>query len=414
MMIRRLFDPWQQGPGRAITTANHGTNKAVRAAVGRRAFVRSTLAATALAAAPARRLWADAAKPAAIPARLDAIGLAGNPVALTAADIRDLRAALRGPLLLAADAGYDSARRLWNPAFDRHPALIARCAGAQDVVHAVHFARAHQLRTAVRAGGHSISGQSAPEGGLMIDVTPMKGIQVDAKRRRAQAQSGVFLGELDRKMQAVGLATTLGTVTDTGIAGLTLGGGIGRLMRRFGLSIDNLLGVDIVTADGKLRHASLEENPDLFWGVRGGGGNFGVVTSFQYQLHPLTQKVLSGMRVFPYAQARSLFAAVTELAEKAPDELMLGVAVGNALTGGEPPGPLRRVERGLHRRGPARRRKAHRTAREVRQASARHDRTDVLPGRAGRRGRRQRGRAQRGQELVRDGIPLRHAGGAVR
>ncbi len=334
MMIRTTFDPWQQA--RATTDGNHATNTTTGAALGRRAFMRSTLAATALAVAPARRVWADASKPAAIPARVDAIGLAGNPVSLAAADIKDLRKALRGPLLLAADEGYDTARRIWNPAFDRHPALIARCASAQDVIHAVNFARAHRLRTAVRAGGHSLSGQSAPEGGLMIDVTPMKAIRVDAKRLRAEAQSGVLLGELDQAMQAVGLATTLGTAADTGIAGLTLGGGMGRLMRRFGLAIDNLLGIDVVTADGKLRHASLQENPDLFWGLRGGGGNFGVVTSFQYRLHPLAHKVLSGQRVFPYAQVRSLFAAATDLAEKAPDELWQRVEIINVVTGENP------------------------------------------------------------------------------
>ncbi len=167
----------------------------------------------------------------------------------------------------------------------------------------------------------------------MIDVTPMKSIKVDAAKRQAEAQSGVMLGELDRAMQADGLATTLGTATDTGIAGLTLGGGLGRLMRRFGLSIDNLLGVDVVTADGKLQHASAQENPDLFWGLRGGGGNFGVATAFQYRLHPLAHQVLSGQRVFPYAQARSIFAAVTELAETAPDELTLGVRVLNVVVG---------------------------------------------------------------------------------
>jgi FAD/FMN-containing dehydrogenase len=167
----------------------------------------------------------------------------------------------------------------------------------------------------------------------MIDVTPMKGIQVDAKRLRARVQCGVLLGELDRAMQAVGLATTLGTVTDTGIAGLTLGGGIGRLMRKYGLTIDNLLSVDVVSADGKLRHASDQENPDLFWAVRGGGGNFGVVTSFEYQLHPFNHKVLSGEKIYPYSQARTVFAAMAELAEGAPDELYVSGGVANFTTG---------------------------------------------------------------------------------
>jgi FAD/FMN-containing dehydrogenase len=282
-------------------------------------------------------VWADAAKPAAIPAQVNAMGLTGKPVTLAAAEIKELRAALHGTLLLAADDGYDTARRIWDPSFDHHPALIVRCASAQDVVQAVNFARMHRLRTGVRAGGHSVAGHSVPEGGLMIDVSPMKEIRIDAKNLRAYAQGGVLLGELDRAMQAVGLATTLGTVSDTGIAGLTLGGGVGRLMRRFGLAIDNVLSVDVVTADGKLLHASSEENPDLFWALRGGGGNFGVATAFEYRLHPFKQQVLDGLRLFPYSQARSLFAAAAELAEQAPDDLTVGVAVSSATPGGRIP-----------------------------------------------------------------------------
>jgi FAD/FMN-containing dehydrogenase len=296
--------------------------------IGRRRFLGSTLGAMC-AALPASHLWADASSPGAIPQQLAAITLDGKPVALTASDIKDFRASLKGQLLLAQDPGYDSARRLANPAFDRHPALIARCAGQGDVIQAVNFARTHGLLTAVRGGGHSLSGQSACDGGLMIDLQPMKDIQVDAKQHRAVAQGGVLLGELDRKAQAVGLATTLGTATDTGIAGLTLGGGMGRLMRVHGLSIDNLHSLDIVTADGKHRHASATENPDLFWGLRGGGGNFGVATAFEYQLHPLNHKVLSGLVVYPYSQARSICAAVAELAASAPDELMLGLGIAN-------------------------------------------------------------------------------------
>ena len=327
-MILTSFNHWLRE-----STAGPRHSCSAGSAISRRTFTQSTLAATALATLPAQRLWADASKPAAIPAQVGAIGLGGNPVTLTAAEIKELRAALHGPLLLSADDGYDVARHIWDPSFDRHPALIARCADAQDVVHAVNFARTHQLRTAVRAGGHSVSGQSQPDGGLMIDVTPMKTIRVDAKQRRAYAQSGVLLGELDQAMQAVGLVTTLGTVSDTGIAGLTLGGGVGLLMRRFGLAIDNLISIDVVTADGKLRHASEQENPDLFWGLRGGGGNFGVATAFEYRLHPLQHPILVGGRAYPYSQARSVLAAVAELAEQAPDELFLGVSVNNVATG---------------------------------------------------------------------------------
>ncbi|HUI59689.1 MAG TPA: FAD-binding oxidoreductase, partial [Steroidobacteraceae bacterium] len=327
-MILTSLNHWLREPA---TEQRHYARSGV--AISRRAFTHSTLAATALAALPARPLWADTSKPAVIPAQVNAIGLTGKPLTLTAADIKELRAALRGPLLLAADEGYDTARRIWDPSIDHHPALIARCSNAQDVIHAVNFARTHQLRTAVRAGGHSVSGQSTPEGGLMIDVSPMKEIRVDARQRRAYAQGGVLLGELDHAMQAVGLVTTLGTVSDTGIAGLTLGGGVGLLMRRFGLSIDNLISVDVVTADGKLLHASEQENSDLFWGLRGGGGNFGVATAFEYRLHPLQHPVLVGFRAFPYSAARSVFTAVAELADKAPDELFLGVSVQNVAAG---------------------------------------------------------------------------------
>ncbi|MEY4761517.1 MAG: hypothetical protein RLZZ200_1373 [Pseudomonadota bacterium] len=332
MHIRTKFDPWQHLRAAACDGTTQGSD------LDRRSFTRGALAAAALVALPAGRLWAAMEGPADIPAQLDAVGLDGKPVVLTAAEVRELRAALKGPLLLSADEGYDAARRIWNPAFNRRPALIARCANAQDVAHAVNFARTHALRTAVRAGGHSMSGQSAPEGGLMIDVSPMRSLQVDAKRRWVKAQGGALLGEVDRAMQAVGLATTLGTATDTGIAGLTLGGGIGRLMRRHGLAIDNLLGVDVVTADGRLLHASEQENADLFWGLRGGGGNFGIATSFQYRLHPLAHKVLTGYKVFPISQARSVCIAAAELGAKAPDELMVAFGLVNALGEGMPAG----------------------------------------------------------------------------
>ena len=296
--------------------------------IGRRGFLGTTLAAAALAATHAGRLWAAAGQ-AAVPAQLDAVSGVGKALTLSAADVRDFRAGLHGALLLAQDAGYDAARKLWNPSFNRHPALIARCADAADVMRAVNFARSHDLRTAVHGGGHSLSGQSVCDGGLMIDLAPMRGVEVDSKRRLARAQGGVLLGEVDRRTQAVGLATTMGTATDTGIAGLTLGGGMGRLMRLYGLACDNLQSVELVTADGRLHHLDAHEDPELFWGVRGGGGNFGVATSFEYRLHPLDHKVLTGERVYPYSQARAVFAAVTELAAHAPDELMLSAEVVN-------------------------------------------------------------------------------------
>jgi FAD binding domain/Berberine and berberine like len=301
--------------------------------LGRRRFIGSALAAAAGTILPAWRVWADAGSTEAIPSQLAAIALSGEAISLSQSDVKDLRASLRGQLLLARDDGYDHARRLWNGAFDRHPALIARCAGAADVIQAVNFARSHKLLTAVHSGGHSISGQSSCNGGLMIDLSPLKGIRVDPVRETASAQSGVLLGEFDRETQAFGLATTLGTASDTGIAGLTLGGGQGRLARKFGLSCDNLLSIDIVTADGKLLHASEQDNADLFWGIRGGGGNFGIVTTFEYRLHPLGPKVLAGNRVYPLTQARSILQALREFCEAAPDEMSISASMTTGAPG---------------------------------------------------------------------------------
>ncbi|MBX3563557.1 MAG: FAD-binding oxidoreductase [Sphingomonas sp.] len=336
-MIQHYFHaPWQQPTGDDFLVAPR------RSALDRRAFVRSGLVATAaaVAAVPAGGLWA---KPvlkgsglAAIPDEMAAIALNGKSLALKRADIRALRDALKGQVLLAQDEGYDSARRIWDTSFDRRPALIARCANAQDVMQAVDFARSSGIRTAVRAGGHSHSGMSQPEGGLMIDMTAINEVRVDAAAREARAGGGTLLGGLDRPAQAAGFAVTLGTDTGTGIAGLTLGGGMGRLMRQFGLTIDNLLSADVVTADGKLRHASARENPELFWGIRGGGGNFGIVTDFRYRVHPFARPVMDGFRGFRYdpKQARAFYATMAELAARAPDDLMLGAAIVNSV----PPG----------------------------------------------------------------------------
>jgi FAD/FMN-containing dehydrogenase len=296
--------------------------------IDRRSFVNATVMGAVGALLPVRHSWADSAGSHAIPAEIAARTGSGKSISLTASDIKDFDASLRGDLIRSGDAGYDAARRLWNPAFDHHPAFLARCSGAADVVQAVNFARSHDLLTAVRGGGHSLSGQSGCDGGLVIDLSAMKGIRVDPARRRAEAEPGVLLGEFDEETQAFGLATTLGTAPDTGIAGLTLGGGFGRLDRRFGLACDNLRSVDIVTADGKLRHASAQEHQDLYWGVRGGGGNFGVVTSFDYQLHPLGPKLLAGLRAFPFNQARSVLTALMEFTEHMPDEMYLSAEVG--------------------------------------------------------------------------------------
>ena len=285
--------------------------------VGRRGFVGAGLAAATLLLG---RVWADA-KDVALPEQLAATGLDGKQISIARADIKAFRASLRGQLLLAGNDGYEQARKIWNGAFDRHPALIARCAGSEDVVKAVNFARAQGLLTAVRGGGHSISGQSSCEGGLMIDLAPMREIRVDAAKKTAQAQAGVLLGELDLKNQAVGLVTTRGTAADTGIAGLTLGGGLGRLQRKYGLACDNLISADVVTADGKLLHVSEHENADLFWGIRGGGGNFGIVTRFEYRLHAFGPNLLAGNRAFPIARARELIPMLLDMMGRADDDV---------------------------------------------------------------------------------------------
>jgi hypothetical protein len=247
--------------------------------------------------------------------------------------VQDLRGRVRGEVLRPADGGYDEARTVWNGMIDRRPGLIARCAGIADVIEAVNFARTNHLLLSVRAGGHSVAGHAVCDGGLMVDLSLLKGIRVDPGQRTVRAGAGVTWGELDHETQAFGLATTGGIVPTTGIAGLTLGGGLGYLMRRFGLACDNLLSVDIVTADGQLRTASATEQPDLFCGVRGGGGNFGVVTSLEYRLHPLGPLVLGGFIFHPFAAARDALHCYRELTRTAPDELTTYVAFATSPEG---------------------------------------------------------------------------------
>jgi hypothetical protein len=245
----------------------------------------------------------------------------GTSMVLDEATVQSFKTSLRGPLLRPGDAGYDEARTIWNAMIDRRPALIARCAGAADVITAVHFARDHRLLVSVRGGGHNVAGLAVCDGGLMIDLSRMKGLRVDPARRTARAEPGVTWAEFDRETQAFGLATTGGFVPTTGIAGLTLGGGLGYLMRRFGLACDNLLSVDLVTADGQLRTASTTEHQDLFWGVRGGGGNFGIVTSLAYRLHPVGPTVLGGVIMHPLPAAKAVLQFYREFTPTAPDEL---------------------------------------------------------------------------------------------
>jgi FAD binding domain/Berberine and berberine like len=242
------------------------------------------------------------------------------------AAVQELGAAFGGALLRPQDEGYDEARAIFNGMYDRRPALVARCGGVADVVAAVNFARESGLEVAVKAGGHSVPGYASCDDGIVIDVSPMRGVFVDPEARTARAGAGVTWGEFDRETQAFGLATTGGRITTTGIAGLTLGSGSGWLERKFGFTLDNLLSAQLVTAAGEVLTASETENPDLFWGLRGGGGNFGIVTSFEYRLHPLGPIVLGGLMGYPREQAPELLRAWSDHIQTAPDELGGGFA----------------------------------------------------------------------------------------
>lgn len=244
----------------------------------------------------------------------------GAGTTLSEASVDDLRGALRGRLIQPGDEDYDRARRVWNGNIDRSPALIVRCAGVADVIAAVNFARDNQLLLAVRGGAHSAAGYGTCDGGMVVDLRALKGVWVDPQRQVARAQAGAVWGELDAETQAFGLATTGGMISNTGIGGLTLGGGMGWLMGKHGYTVDNLRALDVVTADGSFLTASADENPDLFWALRGGGGNFGVVTSFEYQLHEVGPIILGGMVLHPLDQARSVLTFYREFSSNLPDE----------------------------------------------------------------------------------------------
>ena len=249
---------------------------------------------------------------------------------LDAAALDAFRAGLRGQVLLAGDHGYDEARTIWNAMIDKRPALIARCRGTADVMRAVAFAREHDLLLAVRGGGHNIAGSALCDGGMVIDLTLMRSVRVDAKARRAWVEGGATLGDFDHEAQAFGLATPLGINSTTGVAGLTLGAGFGWLSRKHGMTCDNLLSADVVTADGKLVHASADDNADLFWALRGGSGNFGVVTGFEFQLHPLGPMVYAGLVVYPIDQARKVLVGYREWLKTLPDEATVWIVARQA------------------------------------------------------------------------------------
>lgn len=265
----------------------------------------------------------------------------GAPLALEPKRVDDLRAALRGPLLLAGDAGYEEARSIWNAMIDRRPALVARCIGVSDIVAGVRFARETGIALSIKGGGHNISGLAVAEGGLMLDLSLMRGVWVDPRSRIARAQAGCFLGDVDRETQLHGLAAVLGFVSATGIAGLTLGGGFGYTSRRFGWTSDNVRSMDVLTADGRLVHASEEENPDLFWGLRGGGGNFGVLTGVEYVLHPLGPEVFAGAVAWRAEEAPGVLEMFRKTAAEAPPELTLVAVMRIA-----PPAPW--LEKDVH------------------------------------------------------------------
>ena len=237
---------------------------------------------------------------------------------------------LTGRVIEPADAGYEEARRIWNGAIDRRPLFIARCADAADARAALEFARRRDLPISVRGGGHNVAGTALCDGGVVIDLSDLKGIAVDPDRRRARVQPGVRWGELDAATQAHGLATTGGIVTDTGVGGLTLGGGIGWLMRRHGLTCDNLVSARVLTAAGELLTASEDENPDLLWGLRGGGGNFGIVTEFEFALHAVGPEVIAGLVMHRAADAGDVLCAYRDLAASAPDGLTTIVSLRTA------------------------------------------------------------------------------------
>ncbi|MFI5371962.1 MAG: FAD-binding oxidoreductase [Candidatus Eisenbacteria bacterium] len=255
--------------------------------------------------------------------------LTGGSVKLSEDALAGLRGELRGPLCLPGEPGYDTARTIWNAMIDRRPALIIRAMEAADVTRGVRFASRHGLPVAVRGGGHNIAGKAVCDGGLMIDLSLMKSVRVDAAARRVHVEPGATLGDLDRETQLAGLAVPVGINSTTGVAGLTLGGGFGWLQRKYGLTLDNLVSAEVVTAGGESLRASATENPDLFWAIRGGGGNFGVVTSFEFQAHPVGP-VLSGLIVHPFANAGELLRGYRQVAAQAPDELTCWVVMRKA------------------------------------------------------------------------------------
>jgi FAD/FMN-containing dehydrogenase len=293
----------------------------------RRHFLQSAVAAGVASALPLRMALAE------VTGDVAAVTGAGGSISIERAAVQELSDSLRGSLLMPGNAGYDIARSVLNKAIDRSPALIVQPTGVADIQNAVTFARERDLLLAVKCGGHSSSGKSTCEGGMQIDLSTYRHARVNPGSRTAYVAGGSLLGELDRETMALGLVSPTGTVSHTGVGGLTLGGGFGRVARKFGLALDNVKAVDIVTADGKFHHASAQENPDLYWALRGGGGNFGVVTGFEFALHPMQRQVIGGEIVFPLDQARTILTAFSELVMTAPDDLYIDGYIMKSMTG---------------------------------------------------------------------------------
>ncbi len=298
--------------------------------LSRRQFFRHTLSAAVAASLPGTHAWSAILSPsAAVDRDIDAVTGDGRSVTLARAAVQELGDGLRGNLVLPGHSVYDEARRVINAQMNKFPALIVQPRGAADVKSAIDFARESNLLVAVKCGGHSPSGKSTCDDGMLIDLSLMRGVRVDPDSRIAQVAGGSLLGDMDHESMSYGLVTTAGTVSHTGVGGLTLGGGFGRVARRFGLALDNVRAVDIVTAQGEYLHASPEEHAELYWGVRGGGGNFGVVTNFEFQLHPMQREIVGGFIAFPLSQAKQVLSFYSEFEAEAPDELYISGVIGS-------------------------------------------------------------------------------------
>lgn len=304
----------------------------------RRSFIRSSLASAVAASMPGTQAIAESLLhiPTAVPANIDAITLDGAEVTLQQAAVQELSDSLKGRLLLPGGAAYEDARTLLQPIYDKHPAFVVQPTGAADVQNAVDFARDNSLLLAVKCGGHAAAGFSSCDKGMQIDLSQLRNARVDRGTKTARIAGGSLLGELDHEAMSHGLVTTAGTVSHTGVGGLTLGGGFGRLARRFGMSIDNVLEMDVVTPDGRFRRVGPNNDADLYWALRGGGGNFGVVTSFLFQLHEMQRDVVSGFVAYPMAQAKQILNFYAEYSATVPDEMSMGAGIGARL--GDEPG----------------------------------------------------------------------------